>query len=170
MPSTCADNSERIWCFANDEKNWAEHESTAVGLCGHLVSIVDVSKNDIIEELDQISMHNNQKFWIGLHCNSANGCILANPANWTWTDDLKYDYTTWDPDDEEPNDTHDPEERCVEIKKNGLWNDQNCMDTIPAVYDLPRSSLCGVDSNTTTCYSASDCTDGTGNCPALSCS
>jgi hypothetical protein len=170
MPSTCTDNDKRIWCFANVNKNWTEHENTAVGLCGHLVSINDTDTNEIIRKLDEISVNENLRFWIGLECDLGRNCTLANATNWAWTDDSSYNYphpfTNWK-DGEPNNEQHDPDEHCAEMLMSGEWNDQNCMDESTAVYDLPYSSHCAaVASGNTKCYLAASCKTED-NCPEL---
>uniref|UniRef100_A0A8C4RTQ9 C-type lectin domain-containing protein n=1 Tax=Erpetoichthys calabaricus TaxID=27687 RepID=A0A8C4RTQ9_ERPCA len=91
----------------NEKKNW----SAAQNFCQvHYKDLVSIRNKNENEEI--LRNANGNSFWIGL---------FNNP--WKWSDGGNLTFQNWDTN--QP-DNFDRNEACVEILKNGRWNDNNC--------------------------------------------
>ncbi|XP_051788958.1 macrophage mannose receptor 1-like isoform X4 [Erpetoichthys calabaricus] len=116
--SVCHD-SKKFMCYSqtsnirerfvliNEKKNW----SAAQNFCQvHYKDLVSIRNKNENEEI--LRNANGNSFWIGL---------FNNP--WKWSDGGNLTFQNWDTN--QP-DNFDRNEACVEILKNGRWNDNNC--------------------------------------------
>lgn len=125
------------------ELTWREHRDLANSQGYSLVSIRNERDDSFVRNVTA-HVYDERYVWTG------GARTTSGSPTWVWADGEPFTYEKWAPN--EPNDANG-EEDCVElILRTGEWNDQNCEDTLYAVY---RKST-GDDASTTNSYAGTD--------------
>ncbi|XP_005917437.1 macrophage mannose receptor 1 [Haplochromis burtoni] len=85
------------------------------------MELVSIHSRAEVEFLKSFNYSKNMNLWIGL--------TRDNNFGWAWTDETSVSFLNWAPN--EPNSAFHPgnmAENCVEMYKDGRWNDNNCME------------------------------------------
>jgi hypothetical protein len=104
------------YLFCERDANWDQAHTTCLFAGLDLVVIGDETENDFITKA--ISPAKSGSFYIGLN-------DQAKEGDYTWVDGSKLGYKNWGL--LEPNDFFG--EDCSIIKKDGSWNDVDCVDS-----------------------------------------
>lgn len=99
--------------------SWPDSRHYCQSAKGELASIHSRAEVEFIRNLNYTKYHD---LWIGLTRDSNFG--------WAWTDYTSLGFLNWAPG--EPNEAFHPgepsDENCVEMRSDGSWNDNNCME------------------------------------------
>ena len=117
--------------------NWEEHKKRAAQMGGHLACISNATENEQVRRIA-----GGEIVWIGgirRNCNNGPGSEY-----WKWSNGKEWTYTNWSVG--EPNNHAELNENRVWLYDTGKWNDAPSWVELPAVYEIPSTSLLTDDS------------------------
>jgi hypothetical protein len=126
--------------FNPEKLTWEEHKKRAAEMGGHLACITNVNENEQVRRIA-----GGEIAWVGgIRKGCGNG---PGPDYWKWSNVKEWTYTNWRAG--EPNNYTEHDENRVMLWENGEWNDASLFHELPAVYEIPSTSLVTYDTQST---------------------